>query len=73
MSGPRLPTHEARELARWAARASWRWERLAGGHVRWRHPNGARPIITSATAGDRRADRNARQQMKRALAEGARS
>ncbi len=63
----RLPTHQLRELARWAARAGWQWERLAGGHVRWRHPNGARPIITSATSSDWRADRNARQQMTRAL------
>ncbi len=69
----RLPNHAARELAYWAAAAGWRWERLGSGHLRFVHPNAKRSVLMSASSSDWRADRNARQQMKRALAEGAQS
>lgn len=52
-------------LIEYALREGWDVTRTPGGHLKFTKP-GLPPIFTSSTAGDYRAGRNARAQLRRA-------
>ncbi|MBB3332558.1 putative RNA binding protein YcfA (HicA-like mRNA interferase family) [Halomonas campaniensis] len=52
-------------LIRYAATQGWEVQRTSGGHLRFSKP-GCAPVFTSFTTKDRRAELNARSQLRRA-------
>lgn len=52
-------------LIRYAATRGWQVQRTSGGHLRFTKP-GCAPVFTSFTTRDRRAELNARSQLRRA-------
>jgi predicted RNA binding protein YcfA (HicA-like mRNA interferase family) len=59
-----------KKTARELAKDGWTGELTNGGHIRWRHPDAIRPIISGSTPSDHRAVRNTQAKMRRALRAG---